>query len=224
MKQFNLVLFFLFFHSLISRSFIDIESINLLSIKYNIDDIASSIKLICDREYVFNRDAGSTYYIAVSNLIRENNLKIGAEIGVLYGGLSDAIIEKNKLDKFYLIDPYDSNFFGSSVLSDVMYYNLVSRFKRSSSNIEIIRKSSLLSSYLINDYSLDFVFIDGDHTYEAVKEDISLWFSKLKDGGFFIGDDYHISCPGVIQAVDEFCLKNNYKFQLIMDRIWLIIK
>ncbi len=92
------------------------------------------------------------------------------------------------------------------------------------SNIEIIRKSSLSAFILINDNSLDFVFIDGDHSYKAVKEDISLWVTKVKNSGFFIGDDYHISSPGVIQAVDEFCLKNNYKFQLIMDRIWVVTK
>lgn len=223
MKKLTLILIY-FLNNLTSKTFIDIESITYLSTKYSLDDIASSIKLISDREYIFNRDAGSTYYISVSDLINANNLKIGAEIGVLYGGLSNAILEKNKLDKFYLIDPYDFNFFGSKVLADVMYYNLISRFKNSLSNINILRKSSLDASKMINDNSLDFVFIDGGHTYEDVKEDISLWFAKVKNGGFFIGDDYHFSSPGVIKAVDEFCLKNNYKFQLKNNRIWFIIK
>ena len=51
--------------------------------------------------------------------------------------------------------------------------------------------------------SLDVVFIDLDHTYEAVKEDIKLWLPKVKKGGYIAGDDYHENWKGVIQAVDE---------------------
>ena len=51
--------------------------------------------------------------------------------------------------------------------------------------------------------SLDVVFIDLTHTYEAVKEDIQLWLPKVKKGGYIAGDDYHENWKGVIQAVDE---------------------
>jgi predicted O-methyltransferase YrrM len=51
--------------------------------------------------------------------------------------------------------------------------------------------------------SLDVVFIDLTHTYEAVKEDIKLWLPKVKKGGYIAGDDYHENWKGVIQAVDE---------------------
>lgn len=51
--------------------------------------------------------------------------------------------------------------------------------------------------------SLDVVFIDLDHSYEAVKEDIQLWLPKVKKGGYIAGDDYHENWRGVIKAVDE---------------------
>lgn len=52
------------------------------------------------------------------------------------------------------------------------------------------------------DKELDFVFIDGDHSYEGVKQDILDWFPKLRKGGVLAGHDYNV-WPGVTNAVDE---------------------
>ena len=57
------------------------------------------------------------------------------------------------------------------------------------------------------DESLDFVFIDADHTYEGCKRDILAWKSKVKPEGLLMGHDAHF--PGVIQAVTE-CCKNRH--------------
>lgn len=54
-----------------------------------------------------------------------------------------------------------------------------------------------------NDNSLDFVFIDGDHSYQGCSQDISAWWPKVKPGGILAGHDYMRNHPGVIQAVDE---------------------
>jgi SAM-dependent methyltransferase len=51
------------------------------------------------------------------------------------------------------------------------------------------------------DSSIDFLFIDGDHSYKAVKEDIRLWLPKVKTGGIISGHDY--DNPDVKKAVDE---------------------
>lgn len=51
--------------------------------------------------------------------------------------------------------------------------------------------------------SLDFVFIDACHEYEAVKDDILVWLPKVKKNGILAGHDYYAPTPGVIQAVDE---------------------
>jgi hypothetical protein len=51
--------------------------------------------------------------------------------------------------------------------------------------------------------SLDLVFLDADHRYEAVKRDIGLWWSKLRRGGRFLGHDYGDVHPGVARAVNE---------------------
>jgi DNA-binding transcriptional LysR family regulator len=52
--------------------------------------------------------------------------------------------------------------------------------------------------------SLDFVFIDADHSYTAVKRDIAEWAPKVRDGGWLGGHDYHPrKFPGVVKAVES---------------------
>lgn len=53
----------------------------------------------------------------------------------------------------------------------------------------------------VPDASLDFVFVDADHSYEGCHRDIVAWIPKVKVGGWMIGHD--ITWPGVRQAVDE---------------------
>jgi SAM-dependent methyltransferase len=69
----------------------------------------------------------------------------------------------------------------------------------------IYRMPSNEGAKLVEDQSLDFIFIDGDHRYDAVVEDIELWRPKLKPGGLFSGHDYGHpeETWGVTQAVDE---------------------
>jgi predicted O-methyltransferase YrrM len=71
------------------------------------------------------------------------------------------------------------------------------------------------------DSSLDFVFIDADHTYESVVKDINSWYPKLKKGGILSGHDYP-SWNGVKKAVDEFINKNNMKLKTFKGNVWFI--
>ena len=72
-----------------------------------------------------------------------------------------------------------------------------------------IRDDSATAATRYDDGSLDFVFIDADHTYEAVKRDISAWWPKVKSGGVLAGHDYDET--GVKKAVDEFAELNQLK-------------
>lgn len=56
---------------------------------------------------------------------------------------------------------------------------------------------------LVPDGWADFVFIDAGHSYEAARTDIALWQSKVREGGWLGGHDYHPKFPGVIRAVSE---------------------
>jgi hypothetical protein len=67
----------------------------------------------------------------------------------------------------------------------------------------------------IPDDSLDAVFIDGDHSYEAVIQDLPFWWKKLRVGGWLLGDDYASCCPGTTQAVDDFTRANNLNIEFL---------
>lgn len=85
-------------------------------------------------------------------------------------------------------------------------------------SITPIKLLSLDAVNLYKDESLDFVFIDGNHNYSYVKEDILKWKPKIKKGGILSGHDYY-NWIGVKQAVDEIFGINNIK---IMSSSWLI--
>ena len=55
---------------------------------------------------------------------------------------------------------------------------------------------------------LDFVYIDGNHSYEFVKKDIELYYAKMRSGGVLGGHDFNSFSLGVVKAVLEFA--NNY--------------
>ena len=69
-------------------------------------------------------------------------------------------------------------------------------------HVRVIQKESTKAAADFTDQSLDFVFIDANHSYEHVKADIEAWKPKMKVGGMLSGHDYGEPC-GVKQAVDE---------------------
>ncbi len=68
-------------------------------------------------------------------------------------------------------------------------------------NIVYHQMTSEMASKLFAAGQLDMVYIDGDHAYKAVKQDILLWKGKIKKGGIIAGHDYNLK--GVRQAVTE---------------------
>lgn len=57
-------------------------------------------------------------------------------------------------------------------------------------NYSLIRLPSLAGAKLFADGSLDWVFLDGDHDYPAVLDDIKAWLPKVKTGGVLAGHDF----------------------------------
>ena len=44
---------------------------------------------------------------------------------------------------------------------------------------------------LFDDNFFDYIYIDAEHSYKAVKKDLLLWYPKLKKNGYIFGDDYY---------------------------------
>jgi predicted O-methyltransferase YrrM len=85
-------------------------------------------------------------------------------------------------------------------------------------NVKIIQQKSTEAAKDIPNGSLDFVFIDADHSYNAVKEDIEAWTPKVKTGGIVSGHDYFTKAReeiGVIKAVDEYVAAHNINLKII---------
>ena len=75
----------------------------------------------------------------------------------------------------------------------------------------VIRKYSAEAAGQIEDESLDFVYIDANHSYENVLQDLTLWGRKVRPGRYIIGHDYREECEGVRRAVQKYCLHNDIK-------------
>jgi hypothetical protein len=75
------------------------------------------------------------------------------------------------------------------------------------SNIVLLEGVSDTMMPLLGDGTVDFVYIDGAHNYDAIRADINAWLPKVKPGGYIGGHDYGNNEPeevnGVKKAVDE---------------------
>lgn len=126
-------------------------------------------------------------------LVRGSGWKTGAEIGVDKGILFGMLLKH--CPELHLIGV---DLFPDRVRSHRVFEHLEQHPERA----RLIVSDSAAAAGEVPDASLDFVFIDADHSYEAVRKDIDAWRSKVKPGGWFGGHDYSPKFPGVIRAVD----------------------
>ncbi len=166
--------------------------------------------------------------IFISKFLGDSPL-VGVEIGVASGTHSREILEGLNIKKLYLIDIWKSYLMdGVEVACYVNYYKKVLKEFNHYKNVEILKEHSIdATSHVPN--NLDFVYIDGNHDYEAAKEDILCWYPKVRIGGVLAGHDYLDKYSGVIQAVDEFTDMHNYDKNVNSDFVinscdWWLVK
>ena len=175
------------------------------------------------------------YQRPIDDLLVGKKCLIGAEIGTFEGHHAREMFEKLDITKLYLIDPYEKY---KSTLSPHLQKakeeskRVLEEFK---DKIVVMHERSVEAAKKIADDSLDFAYIDGIHTYEAVKVDIPAWYPKVKPGGIIGGHDYTPDYfPGVVKAVDEFSKEKGIKISAkygvqkkgkpITNRDWWFIK
>jgi len=137
-----------------------------------------------------------------------SHMLCGAEIGVSHGDFSQNILQVRPHTKLYLVDVWERNdqlphplTAMAAVITKMSFFDI--------SRYELIKAPSVEAAAKFKDDSLDFIYIDADHTYEAVSNDLVAWYPKVRSGGLVIGHDYCQPC-GVVQAVDEFAKANKY--------------
>lgn len=107
--------------------------------------------------------------------------------------------------------------------SKVLYTRL--SHKILSNNIKIINSSSVEFANSIDNESIDMVYIDGNHSYESVLQDLTVWFPKIKNNGFITGHDYGPAHLGVVDAINKFIIEYNLSiYRTYMDSSFCILK
>jgi predicted O-methyltransferase YrrM len=145
-----------------------------------------------------------------------------AEIGTWRGDFAQRILHSRRPRELHLIDPWEHRaeaaykhaFFGggsadAQARMDSIYASVIDRFSSAieRGQVHVHRSRSVAAASSFGDASLDWVYIDGDHTYEAVKADLHAYYRTIRPGGLLAGDDYGQHGwwrDGVTRAVDEF--------------------
>jgi len=100
--------------------------------------------------------------------------------------------------------------------------NLLKKFKK---NIHLIKGNSNHLLKKMDMSQIDYVFLDGGHAYETVKNDLYYSMPILENNGTILCDDYNLSqAPGVKKAIDEFIQIHKYKIEIIRKRFAKIEK
>lgn len=145
----------------------------------------------------------------LAELYHDLGYKTGAEIGVRRGRYSRILCKENPNLTLYCVDPWSGY---SNKYTDEKQENI---YQDALKNLEglpvvIIRKSSIDALSDIADGSLDFIFIDGNHTYDYVAPDIIYWSKKVRSGGIVsVHDYYNFGMSGVVPAVNGYVLSHH---------------
>lgn len=134
----------------------------------------------------------------------QNKKLLGVEIGTNYGSNALNILTVLDIDKLYLVDIWD---FFSVQFNSENAYEVVRKTFSKNEKVIIIRDFSINAVKEFRDKSLDFVYIDANHNYENVYQDIKVWSEKVKVNGIVAGHD--ISDLEVYKAVNDYCKENN---------------
>jgi predicted O-methyltransferase YrrM len=180
----------------------------------------------------------------IGQFLNYHNLKnIGVELGSFKGQFANTILN-NWNGKLLMVDvwrelPHEEYDDASNHREHIdAYSQAMDNLKGFEDRAYMLRMKGEHACDFILDGSLDFVYIDANHTYNAVKEDINLWYPKVKSGGIVMGHDYlpdyfyegkeekdqalntfpdgqpekaqYTGMFGVNPAVDEFCKENGY--------------
>ena len=169
---------------------------------------------------------------------------VGAEIGVAQGEYSAAILQSAQPAELHLIDPWSHLEAGSDLLGavemlggigharargdpfgavpencegDVQYSEVVARFE-GDARVQLHRQYSYKAAASFADGYFDFVYLDGNHHYEFVLQDLHDFAAKLKPGGLLFGHDFFEDAfardehYGVVDAVNSFVKRSDFRF------------
>jgi len=151
-----------------------------------------------------------------------------AEIGVAEGINAESILEMLNVKKMFLVDPYEPYFTDARIGDGVTPRGIETKFvdinakvlvaerlARFKSKIEFVPLYSTEAVHVIP--KVDFAYIDANHDFPHVTEDIENYWPKIKPGGILSGHDFEQNYPGVTKAVVNFAVHND--LQLFTEHV-----
>lgn len=153
---------------------------------------------------------------------------IGCEIGVCHGYTTEYFLKNiPNIGMIYAVDHYPSfvDWDGTRLTPERQEETKRRCKDRLSvySGVEHIYDTSSNFVKTLKDGELDFVFVDGDHSYEATLEDIRNYWPKVKTGGIFAGHD--INLTSVDRAVKDFFKDiTNTEIKVVENNAWFLKK
>ena len=179
------------------------------------------MKHTTNKKQTWMRDKVSTEsLLELMKELGDNSNKIMIEIGSFVG--ESTVLFAQSFKKVIAIDPFLEGYDPKDSISnnfdfDNVYQTYLDRITVYS-NIETIIDTSDNAVKELVGKEFDFVYIDGLHTYDGVKSDITNYLPLIKKGGVIGGHDYVQGWSGVIKAVDEILGKPDKTFK---DGSWI---
>ena len=141
-----------------------------------------------------------------------------AEIGVDMGDFSEAILQHTRPQKLHLIDLWGTERYhqGKRAGVEAKFANEIAQQR--------VEMNLGLSTEVVTNFPeayFDWIYIDTDHSYKNTLNELRLYSAKVKPGGIIAGHDFVIGNwkglvkYGVIDAVYEFCVTENWELVYI---------
>ena len=181
-----------------------IQKIRLLSLGINKWQIPT---------YTTNYELFKLYELAKSLPKEAIALEVGSYIGASSLMIAKGLKDKSKL---FCIDTWNNDAMTEGNWDS--YQEFSKNIKTVEDKIITIRNTSEQAGIDFNK-NIDFIFIDGDHSYEGVKKDIDIWFPKLKSKGIIIMHDIGWA-EGVNKVINENIHPNLSKFEKLPNMYW----
>lgn len=160
-----------------------------------------NIDLLC------NKPPHNNWLIGLVNFakfLQDKSINKMVEVGSFQGESTTIFSLFLPNTQIYAVDPLENGYDPEDIaaLQDMasIQHNFTVRTSKFV-NIKQIKLKSLDAVSTFTDKELDLVYIDGDHRYEAVKQDILAWRSKIKLNGYISGHDY--GREGINKAIEE---------------------
>lgn len=151
-----------------------------------------------------------------------------AEVGVFTGLFSEKILEIVRPSMLYLIDSWSTEYklkwyvdtpegWQQQEMTGAEAYGVACDRFASHFTTKMLRGKSVDMLLTLPDCSLDMVYVDADHSRQAVMFDLEASLTKMRAGGWIMGHDYCSVFPGVVSAVDQFCSDYGLSIDVLTD-------